>query len=73
MALANRSPASPYRALMAPGAPHNPPPAHPRSWSPAEVAALAACCVVNGFVNETRRHYRDGVRCGVMPRPGESA
>ena len=63
----------PRAALMAPGAPDNPPPAHPRSWSPAEVAAVAACCVVNGFVNETRRNCRDGVALGVMPRPGESA
>jgi len=63
----------PRAALMAPGAPDNPPPAHPRSWSPAEGAAVAACCVVNGFVNETRRIHRDGVTLGVMPRPGESA
>jgi hypothetical protein len=30
------------------------------------VAALAACSVVNGFVNETWRNGRDGVRRGGM-------
>jgi hypothetical protein len=28
-------------------------------------------CVVNGFVNETRRDYRDGVRRGATARTGD--
>ena len=35
------------------------------------VAALAACCVVNGFVNETRRNCRDGERRGGMAGTGD--
>jgi hypothetical protein len=34
------------------------------------VAALAACSVVNGFVNETWRNGRDGVRRGAMAGTG---
>jgi hypothetical protein len=33
--------------------------------------ALPACCVVNGFVNETRRNCRDGVRRGAMAGMGD--
>jgi hypothetical protein len=29
------------------------------------------CCVVNGFVNETRRNCRDGVKRGAMPWTGD--
>ena len=71
-ALANRSPASPYRASWARRTGHSAT-SSSEELVPAEVAALAAYCVVNGFVNETRRNYRDGVRLRVMLRPGESA
>jgi hypothetical protein len=33
--------------------------------------ALPACCVVNGFVNETRRNCRDSVRRGAMAGMGD--
>jgi len=37
----------------------------------AAVARLAACCVVNGFVNEMRRNCRDGVARGAMAGMGD--
>jgi hypothetical protein len=35
------------------------------------VAALAACFVVNGFVNETWRNCRDGVERGAIAETGD--
>ena len=41
-----------------------------RMKTPHERAAVAKCCVVNGFVNEAQGNGLDGVECGVTAWTG---